>query len=417
LWIHCNSQNIKIDPNSQKDYYYIEGLILKLKIYIFAAVFSVFAGQAFAAAKALLIADMDSGEVLYQEHGADENYPASLTKIMTLYLTFDALEAGRLTSDQNLIVSKRAANQPPTKLGLKPGDKITVETAIKALIIRSANDVATVLSENLKGDESDFSETMTRVANEIGLKQTLFHNASGLPNEDHISSARDIALLSIAVYQHFPQYFHYFNSRSFKYNGQTYYTHNQILNTYAGANGMKTGYTNKARYNLAASAKRDGVQLLAITLGAANSKERLNITTRLLDYGFALKNNESVSKFNEFNTSYNAKFSEDVDESITAYENPERVGAVSTEPVKSEPKKAAAKSYSSGNSGVQFGAFGSEAVANKQAKTVKSVYGLSAKIEPYNGLYRVRVYGLSESAASKIKGSCAANNIQCFIFH
>ncbi|MCL2338513.1 MAG: serine hydrolase, partial [Proteobacteria bacterium] len=170
---------------------------------------------------AALVADMDSGRVLYSEHANDLNYPASLTKIMTLYLTFDALEHNRLKLDDYLIVSATAAAANPVKLGLSAGSKIRVEDAIKAIAVVSANDVARVLAENLKGGkEGNFASLMTSVAVQIGLSRTNFENSSGLPDDDHMSSARDIALLSMAVYKHFPQYWKYFGIHSWDYNGK-----------------------------------------------------------------------------------------------------------------------------------------------------------------------------------------------------
>jgi D-alanyl-D-alanine carboxypeptidase len=155
---------------------------------------------------AVLVADMDSGKIIYSENADDLNYPASLTKIMTLYLTFNALEYGRLRLDQNLIVSKTAANARPVKIGLPAGSKITVENAIKAVAVYSANDMAVVLSENLTGDEGDFASMMTKTAKEIGLKNTNFSNASGLSDDEHISTAKDMALLSMAIKKHYPEY-------------------------------------------------------------------------------------------------------------------------------------------------------------------------------------------------------------------
>lgn len=375
---------------------------MKKLLSIFICVFALACAlPAAAAPKAMLVADMDSGLVLYQENGTAINYPASLTKLMTLYLAFDALDKGRLTKDQNLIISTRAAGQPAVKLGLKPGEKISVETAIKALIIRSANDVAVVLSENLKGDEGDFSETMTRIASEIGLKQTNFQNASGLPNDDQTSSARDIALLAIAIYKHFPQYFDYFAARAFEYNGKTYSTHNDIVKTYPGATGMKTGFTNKAKYNLAASARRDNVNLVAIVLGADNSTERLNYATRLLDYGFAIRAGEKPGNFASFNTKNPVKY------------EAKEYGPASSAPQPTQP----APKITTGAAGIQFGAFGTRSAAENQANVIRKRFDLSPKIEPFGNLFRVRVYNLSESSAAKVKSAADAAGISSFVFH
>ena len=237
--------------------------------------------------KAAMVADMDSGKILYQENATVQNYPASLTKIMTLYLTFDALEHGRLHLDDYLIVSQSAASASPVKLGLKAGSKIKVEDAIKALTVLSANDVARVLAENLKGGlEGNFAGLMTRVASEIGLTGTNFENSSGLPDDDHMSTARDIALLSMAVYKHFPQYWKYFSINTWTYNGKTYTNGNRLLRTYPGCDGMKTGYTNKSRYSLVATAKRDGHHLIAVVLGAESKDIRANVATQMLNRGF-----------------------------------------------------------------------------------------------------------------------------------
>ena len=217
--------------------------------------------------RAALVADMNTGRVLIAENANQTNYPASLTKIMTLYLTFDALEHGRLHLDDYLIVSTSAAAAAPVKLGLTAGTKIRVEDAIIALAVYSANDVARVLAENLKGGkEGTFASLMTRVAREIGLSHTNFENSSGLPDDDHLSTARDIALLSMAVYKHFPQYWKYFGIKTWTYNGKTYTNGNRLLETYPGCDGMKTGYTNKSKYSLVATAARGGNRLISVVL-------------------------------------------------------------------------------------------------------------------------------------------------------
>ena len=241
--------------------------------------------------RAALVADMDTGRVLYQENANELNYPASLTKIMTLYLTFDALDHGRLSLDDYLIVSQSAANAEPVKLGLAAGSKIRVEDAIKAVAVYSANDVARVLAENLKGgQEESFADLMTRVAREIGLNNTNFENSSGLPNDDHMSTARDIALLSMAVYKHFPQYWHFFGIKSWTYNGKTYTNGNRLLTSFNGCDGMKTGYTKKSKYSLVATAHRGNSHLMSVVLGAENKDVRANVAAQMLNRGFSMLN-------------------------------------------------------------------------------------------------------------------------------
>lgn len=365
----------------------------------------LFVGAANAAQyKAVLVADIDSGKVLYQENANELNYPASLTKIMTLYLTFDALEHKRLNLDDYLIVSNYAANADPVKLGLAAGSKIKVEDAIKAVAVHSANDVARVLAENLQGGkEGNFASLMTRVANEIGLKNTNFENSSGLPNDDHMSTARDIALLSMAVYKHFPQYWKYFGIKTWTYNGKTYTNGNRLLGTYPGCDGMKTGFTNKSKYSLVATAERNGHHLIAVVLGAENKDVRANVATKMLNLGF--------SKLGDNGQNYVAQ--KPVNTALSTNTNP--IAKYATDKPKPMNNHV---SYSSGGVGVQFGAFSSYETAKKQADKVKSATGLNANIEQNSsGLYRVRVNGLSENAAVNAKNAAIANGIDCYIFH
>ena len=354
--------------------------------------------------KAVLVADIDTGRVLYQEKANELNYPASLTKIMTLYLTFDALEHKRLHLDDYLIVSQYAADAQPVKLGLAAGSKIKVEDAIKAVAVHSANDVARVLAENLKGGkEGNFATLMTRVANEIGLQHTNFENSSGLPNDDHMSTARDIALLSMAVYKHFPQYWKYFGIKSWTYDGKTYTNGNRLLTSFPGCDGMKTGFTNKSKYSLVATAARDGHHLIVVVLGAENKDVRAAVATKMLNLGF--------SKLGVSNTNYNVP----QQTYNTAPTNTNPIAKYATDK-KPEPKVNVVAT--AGGAGVQFGAFSSYTTAQNQAKKVKSVTGLNAKIEQNEtGLYRVRVKDLSESAAQSAKNAAVANGIDCYIFH
>lgn len=372
------------------------------RVLFFFAICVMFFNVAFGADyRAALVADMDSGRVLYQENANQLNYPASLTKIMTLYLTFDALEHKRLKLDDYLIVSQYAADAQPVKLGLAAGSKIKVEDAIKAVAVHSANDVARVLAENLKGGkEGNFAGLMTRVANEIGLQNTNFENSSGLPNDDHMSTARDIALLSVAVYKHFPQYWKYFGIKSWTYNGKTYTNGNRLLGTYPGCDGMKTGFTNKSKYSLVATATRDGKHLMAVVLGAENKDVRANVATKMLNLGF----NKMESGQNNFVP--NSVKTETINQN-----NPLAKYA-------QDYKEYKQNSYKPGNTGVQFGAFSTVESAKNQAARVKKVIDLDAKIERNDsGLYRVRVMGLSESDAARIKDLAVANGLDCYIFH
>ena len=231
--------------------------------------------------------DADTGRVLFQTNPDLRTYPASLTKLMTLYLLFGALDKGQIKLDQVLSASAHAASMPATSLGLSPGDTLTVETAIHAIIVRSANDVASVVAEALGGSEDGFAETMTRQARLLGMNDTVFRNASGLPDLEQKTTARDMATLSRALIQRFPAYYHYFAEDSFSYGGRVYVGHNHLLKRYDGADGLKTGYIRAAGYNLASSAVRNGHRIIAVILGGRSPGSRDNEMMTLLDRGFA----------------------------------------------------------------------------------------------------------------------------------
>ena len=228
-----------------------------------------------------------SGDVLFDRYSKGSRYPASLTKMMTLYLLFDEIEAGRLTKQSKLKVSARAAGQPPSKLGVRSGSTINVETAIKALVVKSANDVAVVVAEGIAGSEWRFAQKMTAKARSLGMRRTTFRNASGLPNRKQITTAQDMATLARRLMQDHPEHWAYFSTKSFAWNGKTYRTHNALLRTYSGADGLKTGYTRRSGYNLATSASRDGHHLIGVVLGGRSSRTRDAHMRKILDTAFA----------------------------------------------------------------------------------------------------------------------------------
>ncbi len=367
--------------------------------------------------RAALVADMDTGKILYQENATVPTYPASLTKIMTLYLTFDALEHGRLHLDDYLIVSQSAASASPVKLGLAAGSKITVDDAIKAVAVLSANDVARVLAENLKGGkEGNFADLMTRVANEIGLTQTNFENSSGLPNDDQLSTARDIALLSMAVYKHFPQYWKYFGIKTWTYNGKTYTNGNRLLGSYNGCDGMKTGYTNKSKYSLVATAHRGDKRMMSVVLGAENKDVRANISAQMLNKGFSMSGapvGAAVGIDTAANQTTPAR-------SAAPTFNAAYVAATKNASAH-QSRNSNGNSYArvaAGGAGVQFGAFSSRAAAMNQVANVQNKLGATAVIETAtNGMFRVRVNGLSDAAATSLRQRATAAGIDSYIFH
>lgn len=230
-----------------------------------------------------IVVDAKTGKTLYSSSADAYRYPASLTKIMTLYVVFEELEAGRLSLDSRLKVSKYASGRPPSKIGLKPGKTIRVKDAILALVTKSANDVATVVAENIGGSEKKFAERMTRTARQLGMKKTTFRNPHGLPNSGQRTSARDMATLGRAIQERFPQYYGYFKTRSYKYNGRTYGNHNRLLGRVKGVDGIKTGYIRASGFNLVTSVKRDGRHIVAVVMGGRSGKSRNAQMTKLIN--------------------------------------------------------------------------------------------------------------------------------------
>ncbi len=238
---------------------------------------------------AAVVVDAASGEVLYDRRGDSPRYPASITKVMTLYMAFEAMAAGRLEGSDEIVMSPRAAAQPPSKLGIRAGDTLTVDEAISALAVNSANDVAVALAEKIGGTEQRFAALMTLRAQELGMANTRFTNASGLPDSRQLTSARDIATLSRAVMRDFPQYYGRFGQRHFAFRGRgAHRNHNGLLHTMPGVDGLKTGYTNASGYNLAASAVRDGRRLIAVMLGGNSTASRNAHVQDLLNAGFSV---------------------------------------------------------------------------------------------------------------------------------
>ena len=235
---------------------------------------------------ASIVIDAGSGTVLSAVNADEPRYPASLTKMMTLYVLFEALRDRRVTLDQQVPVSSWAASMSPTKLGLVPGSYITVEQSILGLVTKSANDAAAALGELMAGDEERFAQMMTLRARALGMTRTTFRNASGLPDYDQVTTARDMATLAQHLVQDFPVYYRYFSVPSFVFRGRTILNHQHMLQTYPGADGLKTGYINDSGYNLVTSALRGDIRLVGVVLGASNGGERDQHMAALLDGGF-----------------------------------------------------------------------------------------------------------------------------------
>ena len=242
-----------------------------LSLIAFAAV----APPATAASRyAAMVVDGHTGRVLFSRNADSRRYPASLTKIMTLYMVFDCLKRKACTYKTRFVVTPHAAKQPPTKLGLKPGQTIRVVDAIKALVTKSANDVAAVVADNLGGSEANFARMMTARARELGMTRTVFRNASGLPNSGQVTTARDMITLSRRIMQDHPEYYHFFRTKTFTFRGRTHRNHNRLLFNYNGTDGIKTGYTRASGFNLTSSVRRRNKHLVAVVMGGRTARSR-----------------------------------------------------------------------------------------------------------------------------------------------
>ncbi|MCC6921074.1 MAG: D-alanyl-D-alanine carboxypeptidase [Alphaproteobacteria bacterium] len=236
---------------------------------------------------AALVMDAESGRVLYARSGDALRSPASLTKMMTLYILFDYIKAGRIGLNDEMPVSAHAASQDPSKLGLKKGDTLTAQQAIYALVIKSANDAAVVVAEYIGGSEGRFAQMMTQRARELGMRRTQYRNASGLPDEAQLTTARDLAILSRSMMRNHPRLFDYFRVTAFTWKGKTIKTHNRVLTSLNGANGIKTGYTKASGFNLTTSAERNGKRLIGVVLGGDTWKARDDEMKAMLEAWFA----------------------------------------------------------------------------------------------------------------------------------
>ena len=243
------------------------------------------------------VVDADTGKILYQENADQFRHPASLTKMMTLYLTFEALSAGKITMDTEMPISREAASRPQTNLSLQAGDTISVRDAILGAVIRSANDAAVVLAEYLGGTEDNFAKIMTQRARQLGMKHTTFVNASGLHDPKQITSAKDLALLAIALKRHYPEYFHFFSRTEFDFKGTTFTGHNRVMMSYPGADGLKTGFVTASGFNLVTTANRRGTSLVGVVLGGRSAKIRDDRMVDLLDKSFLMAENLKSQRY------------------------------------------------------------------------------------------------------------------------
>lgn len=257
---------------------------------LFSVLVVLLSGPASASRYSALVADVDTDRVLYERNADELRHPASLTKMMTLYMVFEALARGELFLDSSFRASSQAILRPPSRLGLAAGDTLTVEQAILGLVTRSANDVASVIAESMAGSDSAFGFLMTEKARQLGMSQSVFRNPSGLPDPNQVTTAWDMYRLGKALQRNFPQYYTYFSTPRFYYEGHGFDNHNHLMETYAGMDGIKTGFINMSGFNLVASAKRDGKRLIGVVFGGPSARGRDQHMREILDDGFAQLN-------------------------------------------------------------------------------------------------------------------------------
>lgn len=376
-----------------------------------------------------IMIDAANGEVMYEMNADERRYPASLTKLMTLYITFNALENNHIKLTDKLKVSRTAAGRSPSKLGVRAGETITVKDAIMAVIVKSANDCATVLAEHFAPTEADFAVLMTNTAHKLGMNHTTFKNASGLPNKQQKTSARDMAILAMAVYHHFPQYYKWFSAKSFQYKGRTIGGHNYILKTFAGADGMKTGYTAASGYNIITSAKRSGKRVIAVTMGHNSVGERDKKVSKMMDRGLVHMQKGDVDI---------ATLTKEINGKGVIKAKTARVAAVQKKtPAKTQNVRLAkaqnktavkatqiASAVSNGRYAVQVGSFSDYQRARNYALTVKNKLAKKyavhdIKVEKVQAasktVYRSKVIGLARNDANTICRNMKRSNQACLV--
>jgi D-alanyl-D-alanine carboxypeptidase len=358
-----------------------------------------------------IVLDAHTGQVLHEVNADTRTYPASLTKLMTLYLAFEALDSGRITLDQTVPVSAHAAAQAPSKLGLITGERIAYRDLLLGLVTKSANDAAVVVGEALGGTEPKFAAIMTEKAHVLGMNDTTFKNASGLPNLRQQTTARDMAKLALALQRDFPQHYHYFSTREFTYKGITHRNHNNLLGRVEGLDGMKTGFIQASGFNLVASAERGGRRYVAVVLGGETPKARDAEVAMLIDRAFAGTLTAGTTRV--------AALPNQPAKNLAAPRDPSKStktkAVASTKQGKTASTKVAAASTKGTNLGdtltswaIQVGAYSRMTAAqDAAAKALSEIRQLAAGAEVAvaggggKALYRARIIGLTQSTAQQ----------------
>ena len=398
-------------------------MLKKLTLVIISLLGFIYYSASANASVSSIMVNADDGKVMYEMNADERRYPASLTKLMTLYITFNALEKGKLKLSDRLKISNTAAGRSPSKLGVKAGQTIKVEDAIMAVIVKSANDCATVLAEHFSKSEAEFAVLMTQTAKKLGMKHTVFKNASGLPHSQQKTTARDMAILAMAVYHHFPQHYKRFSAKSFKYQGRVVTGHNHLLDTFSGADGMKTGYTAASGYNIITSAKRNNKRVIAVTMGHKYYNERDKKAALMMDKGLI-----ELKKSNKVDVAALTRAINGNGNTNRAYAQNNKVQPriMNNKITAATQKTIRQPSYnvSGGKYAVQVGSFSDYNRAKNYAAATKN--NLAKKFAVYNTnvekiragnkiMYRSKVVGLTKTAANQICQSMKRQNKSCFV--
>lgn len=390
-----------------------------------------------------IVVDAATGRVLYAQAPDAPRYPASLTKLMTLYLTFNALDSGRLKLDQEIPVSAHAAAQEPSKIGFVPGSEITVRQAILSIVTKSANDAAVVLGEALGGTEDHFATLMTAEAKKLGMRNTRYENASGLPNPLQHTTARDMATLAMAILHHHRNYYHFFSVRSFDFEGRTIYGHDHLLGSFEGADGLKTGYIHASGFNLVTSAKRGDTRLIGVVFGGVTYRSRdaemrhlLTVAFNDIDRGQEARIASDLGGTAPASASHPAEESHPlVQEAAVQIRRPLHRPEEARHVALRRHRTAARASHRAellasthkphGERWViQVGAFNRASLATAQAeRAIKAApgvlhnrrVGIEVPKNPNDNLYRARLAGLSESEAHNACRILERKQVGCFV--
>jgi D-alanyl-D-alanine carboxypeptidase len=389
---------------------------------------------------AAFVVDENTGTVLHSRRSEAQRYPASLTKMMTLYMLFEAIESGEIGLNDQIRISQNAAEAIPSRLGVPAGETLTAETAIRALVIKSANDVAVAVAERLGGGESRFAELMTERARELGLENTTFRNASGLPDRRQRTTARDMARLAIALHRDFPDYFHYFDEDRFRFNGRTYRNHNTLVGRVEGVDGLKTGYIRASGFNIVVSAERGDHRLVAVVMGGPSGSARDAHAEELIEAAFAtLEQREDTRLFAALSSPRVSPMRQQeliaMDVAALHLAEPTEMGSSQAAPPvrivladedemtrPAEPEAAREPSLLRGRWAVQVGAYNTAGRAREQLDRVTGfslAFGAAqpaARSVDIDGdrLWRARFEALTEAEARQACADLAARSHPCF---